>query len=222
MKSSANRIRDRKTPVAQSAEDRIAEAALEAFAAHGFDGVSTTEIAARAGISQPMVYYHFATKEEMWRAAVNRLFERIMVTFPVNRDELRDVDAATRLKIMLRRFVRISARYPALGQLVVHEGARGGPRLQWLVQTHFRQHYDVWDGLIESAQRDGSIKKFPAWIITMMVTAAAASMFNFPPLIRESWGEDVFDEKNVETQADAIVEILFNGLLRDKKERPAR
>jgi len=213
MKSTAGKIRDRSAAPGPSAEERIVEAALTVFASHGFDGVSTTEIAALAGISQPMVHYHFSTKEDLWRAAVDRLYARIAETFPVDRSELRDFDAATKLKFVMRRFVLISARYPALGQLVLHEGARGGPRLAWLVKKHFKAYYTQFDRLIEAAQAEGSVKATPSWLLTMIMTAAAASIFNFAPLMKATWGKDVFDPELVQVQADAIVDILFNGMM---------
>lgn len=213
MKTTVGKVRERNTASGPSAEERIVEAALNAFASHGFDGVSTTEIAALAGISQPMVHYHFSTKEDLWRAAVDRLYARIAETFPVDRSELRDLDAATKLKFVMRRFVLISARYPALGQLVHHEGSRGGARLAWLVKKHFKAYYTQFDRLIEAAQAEGSVKPMPSWLLTMIMTASAASIFNFAPLMKATWGKDVFDPEVVQVQADAIVEVLFNGMM---------
>ena len=40
----------------------LIEAAVHEFAAHGFDGASTRAIAMRAGVHQPQINYHFASK----------------------------------------------------------------------------------------------------------------------------------------------------------------
>src|SRR4051795_9741054 len=55
----------------------ILRAALDLFAERGFDGASTRLIAERAGVGQPLLNYHFAGKQELWRAAVDDLFERL-------------------------------------------------------------------------------------------------------------------------------------------------
>jgi AcrR family transcriptional regulator len=55
----------------------IERAATEVFAEHGYTRASIDEIAARSGVSAPVVYDHFASKEELYR----RLLER-------QRDEL--------------------------------------------------------------------------------------------------------------------------------------
>jgi AcrR family transcriptional regulator len=44
---------------------RLLLAALEAFAAHGFDGATTRDIAGRAGMSPAAVYVHYGSKAEL-------------------------------------------------------------------------------------------------------------------------------------------------------------
>jgi AcrR family transcriptional regulator len=50
----------------------IEQAATEVFAEHGYAGASIDEIARRSGVSAPVVYDHFASKEDLYR----RLLER--------------------------------------------------------------------------------------------------------------------------------------------------
>lgn len=55
--------------------------ATAVFAAQGFHGASMEEIAGRAGISKPMLYLYFDSKEGLWRSCVDaarrRLFDSI-------------------------------------------------------------------------------------------------------------------------------------------------
>ena len=41
---------------------RITEAAIELFGEYGFDGASTRDIAARAGVNAPALQYYFENK----------------------------------------------------------------------------------------------------------------------------------------------------------------
>ena len=58
-------------PVASSVEEtsvaqrRLLDAAVDAFAEHGFGGTSTRDIAVRAGRSQAAVYIHYESKEAL-------------------------------------------------------------------------------------------------------------------------------------------------------------
>src|SRR5712675_124809 len=49
---------------------------LHEFAASGFDAASTRAIAARAGVRQGQLTYHFESKVVLWRAVVDHLFGR--------------------------------------------------------------------------------------------------------------------------------------------------
>ena len=58
--------------------ESILDAAVEEFAAHGYEGATTADIAARAGISQPYVFRFFATKRELYIAVIDRCVSRIL------------------------------------------------------------------------------------------------------------------------------------------------
>jgi AcrR family transcriptional regulator len=48
------------------------------FAERGFDGTSVEEIAAKAGVSKPVVYEHFGGKEGLYAVVVDREMARLM------------------------------------------------------------------------------------------------------------------------------------------------
>jgi AcrR family transcriptional regulator len=50
------------------------------FAERGFEGTSIEEIAARAGVSKPVVYEHFGGKEGLYAVVVDREVERLLTT----------------------------------------------------------------------------------------------------------------------------------------------
>lgn len=46
----------------------ILEAALDVFAEQGFEGATTKEIAARAGVTHGLIYFYFTSKEDLFQA----------------------------------------------------------------------------------------------------------------------------------------------------------
>ncbi|ATX67521.1 TetR/AcrR family transcriptional regulator [Roseinatronobacter bogoriensis] len=48
------------------ARNTIVDAALTVFAAKGFHGAATRQIALTAGVSQPLLLHHFRSKEALW------------------------------------------------------------------------------------------------------------------------------------------------------------
>lgn len=64
-----------------SASERRAQlvgVAKAVFAEHGYDAASVEEIAARAGVSKPLVYEHFGGKEGIYAVVVDRESARLL------------------------------------------------------------------------------------------------------------------------------------------------
>src|SRR5690242_21691089 len=61
--------------------DTILDAAQIEFAARGYAGTSTEEIARRAGISQPYLFRLFGTKKELFKAAAARCLRETLELF---------------------------------------------------------------------------------------------------------------------------------------------
>jgi len=55
---------------------RLLAAGLELFTGKGFAGASTREIVERAGVTKPVLYYHFSSKEDLYRVLIEEDFAR--------------------------------------------------------------------------------------------------------------------------------------------------
>src|ERR1700761_9220829 len=108
-------------PSADATRDRIVAAAVELFSERSFDGASTRDIATAAGVTQPLVTYHFHSKEELWQAAVDSLFAHLNRTLEERATGLRGVDGIVSAKLLVREFVTFSARTPQLHRIIMQE-----------------------------------------------------------------------------------------------------
>jgi AcrR family transcriptional regulator len=61
-----------------STKARILSAAEEVFAARGFEGASTREIAARAGVNISSLHYHWESKETLYVAVFRNIYDQIV------------------------------------------------------------------------------------------------------------------------------------------------
>jgi AcrR family transcriptional regulator len=59
---------------------RIIATAIPMFGRRGFDGVSTREIAAEAGVNPPALQYYFDSKEGLYRACAEHIVEQVAQT----------------------------------------------------------------------------------------------------------------------------------------------
>ena len=65
---------------------RIVETAREMFAAHGYRGTTTRQIAASAGVAEPTLFRHFPSKAELFDVAVIAPVQDFMVDFVGKRE----------------------------------------------------------------------------------------------------------------------------------------
>ncbi len=63
MSTTMSRFRPASQQRGEETRARILDAALELFAASGFDGASTRTIAEQAGVNLPAIQYYFGSKE---------------------------------------------------------------------------------------------------------------------------------------------------------------
>src|SRR6266849_5283511 len=73
--TSSSRTSRRGRPKAEdspASSDELLLAALRAFATRGYDGTSIRELNQQLGVSHNLLYRRFGSKEQLWRATVDR------------------------------------------------------------------------------------------------------------------------------------------------------
>ncbi|MDX1267831.1 MAG: TetR/AcrR family transcriptional regulator, partial [Oceanisphaera sp.] len=56
----------------------LIETAGRLFAEQGYDGTTTLQISREAGVTEPLIYYHFKGKEELFTHILNEAFDEYM------------------------------------------------------------------------------------------------------------------------------------------------
>ena len=117
-------------PTQQTTRSRILSAADSLFGQASFDSTTTREIAEVSGVNKALIHYHFATKEGLFGAVLDRYFER-----------LREALAATlaaegelleRLERTLDAYVDFLSENHQFARMVQRE-ASGGRQLQRVI-----------------------------------------------------------------------------------------
>lgn len=99
----------------------ILAVAARVFAAHGFAGTQVQTIADQLGVGNGTVYRYFATKEELFLAAVERgLAELTEVIEPLMTAELEPLET---LRQVVTAYLRFFHRRPEMAELFIQERA---------------------------------------------------------------------------------------------------
>ncbi len=188
------------------------------FGAKGFDGASTRSIAQRVDAHQPQINYHFASKDALWAAAVDHLFDLLTaglggLPLPDDGDDPVELGAAAAEAI--RRFVRFAAAHPELNQIMVHEATEDSDRLRWMVERHVRPLYDAIRGVWQRLRDAGIAAPVDPTMVHYVIVGAASLPYVNAPEARLLTGAEPTDPAWVETHADGLVAMLLPGLTQD-------
>ncbi|HJU42686.1 MAG TPA: TetR/AcrR family transcriptional regulator [Vicinamibacterales bacterium] len=91
-----------------AARARLLDAALHVFASHGYSATPVDAIAAEAGVSVGLLYYHFANKRALLQALVAQSLADVGTTFAAAD---REINSADRLAVLLRSVADIMPRH---------------------------------------------------------------------------------------------------------------
>ena len=190
-------------------QERIITAALAAFAEHGYGGTSMRMVGERAGVGQPLVVYHFPSKEDLWVATVERTHGKFLERLRPNVEALKGLDPATRLNLIFQDFVRFCAETPELLRLMIDANHNGGLNLARVVENQLRPTYESLRGLIEAAQEAGAMPAGDPTLIYYSMVAVASTLFSLNREIEMISGRDPLEPDMVEALVSLHTRLFF-------------
>ena len=219
--AAGTRAARRPRPSADRTRQHILEAALDEFAQRAFDGASTRRIAAQAGVTQPLLNYHFRTKADLWRAVVDGLFTRLRRTLEPILAAVAGADDVTVMRALVRGFVGFSAGTPELHRIITSECRADGARMDYLVDRHIRPLYEDVAERFARLVDAGAVPDVAPAHLYYLLTGAAPTMFVLGPECRRLTGLDPGDPVVIDAHADAVCALLFGAVRQPASSVPA-
>jgi AcrR family transcriptional regulator len=190
----------------------LLEAALSAFATHGYDGTSVRELARRVGVSHNLVHHHYGSKRALWQAALGYALAptgRELLALVAANDRERDWEAANRAGIT--GAVRLFARRPAAAKIMADESTRGGERLDFLFERYIAPFARLLERLLAGAP--ASVKRrIDARAALLFLFAGLTAPFALGGLAAKLDGSAVLRDDDLERFAATVAELIAHGL----------
>jgi AcrR family transcriptional regulator len=146
-------------PRMAAAERRLhlIETAIRLFTDGSYRGTTTAEIARAAGVSEPILYRHFASKRALYLAALEHVWSRTRAAWEKKLDETPDACAA--IEAIGKGHVSVRSPRLQLAELWVQalSEASEDPELRRHLRGHMREVHDFVAGLIRRGQEQGAI-----------------------------------------------------------------
>jgi AcrR family transcriptional regulator len=212
-----------KRHLAGSGRAEILSAATREFADRGYSGATTAGIARLAGVTQPLVHHHFGSKQGLWNAVLEALFQEFHEALGQAMREVEGADRATRLAHLLRAYVSFSGRRPELSRLIRTESSAGGSSFEALFEEWLSEPRSFLQRELSAAVEDGTIRPIDWRFAYFAIIGASTQAFAEPETARRAFGMDVKDERTIAQYADFVVGLLMRGLVAPpaQDERPA-
>ncbi len=189
--------------------NQLLEAALEVFSRKGFEGTTTKEVAALAGVTEAIIFRHFPTKQALYEAVLDHHvqssdLQEWLVEIRRWMDQNNDEEVLRSIAAAILKAYRADARYERVLLFAALEGHELG-------LAHNRQLvapiYELLRDYFARRQQEGAIGDLnPGAII-----GAIAGMTKNHAMITQLFGystEGTTDEEVVEN----FVRITMNGI----------
>jgi AcrR family transcriptional regulator len=151
---------------------RILRAARARFRKSGVDGASLRAIARDARTSIGMVYYYFPTKDDLFFAVVEQVYEKFLASL----EQALAPEGTTeeRLGRLYERLANLSKDELEILVLVVHEALLSSKRLERVLERFARGHLPLGLRLILEGQQRGELDARRHPIVLLLATFSLA------------------------------------------------
>ena len=192
-------------------QQKLLDAAVEAFSESGFKGTSTRDIADRAGVHHPLITYHFKNKDRLWRAAADRIFREFNVALVKAMADVPESRPRTRAETFIRTYVRYAHDQPALHKFILQESSHPSARLDWLIRNHLKPLFEIVVKSLRELQDLGIAPPGDPAILFNLIRVSAGGLLALSEEIKGTSNIDFDREGSLDDLADMIIRCFLPG-----------
>ena len=135
----------------------IVEAALRVFVGRSYRGTTTAEIAREAGISEPILYRHFASKRELYLACLEAAWGSFRAALEAKLAEFPERDAVSAVGQGSREFHASGGVKPVTLWIQALNEAGEDPQIQGFLREQLREVHHYIAAVVRRAQAAGGV-----------------------------------------------------------------
>ncbi len=195
----------------------ILRAASEEFAEKGFAATKTSDIAARAGLPKPNVYYYFQSKENLYRSVLESVVEPLLqASAPFREDD----EPAEALKAYIRSKIRISQELPHASKVFASELMHGAPHLpkEYLDELNAQAQRNI--ACLQSWIDRGLLAPVDPHHLLFTIWAATQTYADFDWQISMVTGKSSLSDADFNDAAETIIRLVLRGTAPDANDMP--
>jgi AcrR family transcriptional regulator len=191
--------------------EKILASARKEFSDKGLDGSRVDRIAEASGVNKAMIYYHFSSKEGLYRAVLEELLGQLGAFLERASGEAGDLD-----EFLVQTSSFMTTLFESTGDLapiVLREMAGGGERIRDLFEKVILEAGapERLRGLLSASIQEGDARPLDPQQTFVSFIGMNLFYLLFSPIINSIW--EIEDEAAFRrSRPDAVVDLFLNGI----------
>jgi AcrR family transcriptional regulator len=189
---------------------RLLQAATDSFAELGYEGTSLRTIAEEAGVAFQLITYYFGSKEELWVATVDFLFERYLET-----GKGLGFTATGNLREQFHNHLRLlltdMLQRPQLRKIWVQEYLAESARYAKIIRPKIEHLHETLSApYFKEVVRLGIVTRFTPAEIALIWSSVVQNNVVYPYYVELLLGLPTGSPRSVERQVDLLFSIFVD------------
>ena len=189
---------------------RILRVAEESFAERGLAGARIGAIARAARVNKALLYYYFASKEELHRFTLTSLFRKLREQTSAALD--RSGSPREQMLRYINSYFDFMVAHPNYPRLFQRELMSEEPRLVGLVQENLRPLHRRLTGVIRAGIAEGEFRRVDPQHTLFSLVAMTVFYFAAAPVLTQLWQADPLAPRRVAARRRAILDFIEHAL----------
>lgn len=191
--------------------DEIVAAALGDLARNGYAGLSLRALARTLEVSLGAIQYHFATKDDLWRAVADEVATglgggpRGQATIPTT--------PAVMLESRILELVTRAAERPGLSAALWNDDAAGAADRLGYLADRVAPTLDDSRAELRTGIEVGIVRRIDPDILLMLISLGIGSLASAPDALRLLFDVDVTDDDDRRRLALGLADLLLHGVI---------
>ncbi len=200
----------RRQITAQETRENILDVATDEFSEKGLAGARIDEIAERTATSKRMIYYHFASKDGLYRAVLERAYDRIRQQEQAAQYETMPADQA--LRAIVGHTFDYHDEHPEFVRLVMNENVHHGAHISQIdsMKTRNRTVIESLGSILSKGAAQGL---FRSGIdpLDLHMTISALCFYNVSNrhTFRHNFGVDFAEPQTRASRREQIIQCVL-------------
>jgi len=188
---------------------QLIEVAIDLFARRGFAGTTTREIAAAAGVTEAIIFRHFATKEDLYKAILDARCNcpEAQTWFAETQQFMDNNDDKGLFRLLISKIIEGTRKDPAFQRLMLHASLEGH-ELALMHHNQFKMPIGAqFIAYIAKRQQEGALRQCDP-VAAIFAVAGIAQYYASQKYLYQPCPFSLTDEEAIES----FLAILMKGL----------